>query len=391
MATQTVIYTTTTIGDSPHNLTSSFLPLPPFISTFLSSLPLSITTPLSSLLSSIPPSISTPLSNIPPSILLPLAFLLPLLLLTATHHSLRTTHLRSHLSHRLTTATATQFIPLWNTKSWVVLSLLCDQWLRGLIPGDGMWTPRNAAALRAKEDTSALRKLVRMGIYPLYVQDGGGPFTAREKGGGVSAWGRVTLPVWRQSKRRAVFEFVVPRGRGWNEEDVAGLGREEQTRRREDAKYLLLMRTLVRSMALRRAGRWRTAATGIVHVRARDLMDDRWETSKMGPDPEVPVEVGATSCFKGFLPFKLDRILRGGWVKSMMGSVRNWLQYGFLLSAVQLPIVRIEAPDDDDIELDKEVLLIAQNFRLDKEGWDEEVAQGYLADAYRENGIEPPE
>ncbi|KAK3214518.1 hypothetical protein GRF29_19g449513 [Pseudopithomyces chartarum] len=214
MATQTVIYTTTTIGDSPHNFTSSFLPLPP--SSPPSSPPSPSQSPLPSPPSS-PPSpvhLNTPLQHPsfhPPSPRPPP----PLLLLTATHHSLRTTHLRSHLSHRLTTATATQFIALWNTKSWVVLSLLCDQWLRGLIPGDGMWTPRNAAALRAKEDTSALRKL--------------------------------------------------------------------------------------------------------------------------------------------------------------------------------LPIVRIEAPDDDDIELDKEVLLIAQNFRLDKEGWDEEVAQGYLADAYRENGIEPPE
>ena len=144
-------------------------------------------------------------------------------------------------------------------------------------------------------------------------------------------------------------------------------------------------------MALRRAGRWRTAATGIVHVRARDVMDDRWETSKFGPDPEVPVEVGATSWVKGVLPFKLDRIMRGGWVRSMMKSVQNWLQCGFLLSAIQLPIVRIEAPNDDDIELDKEVLLIAQTFGLHKGGWNEELAQKHLVEAYRDNGIEPPE
>jgi hypothetical protein len=62
---------------------------------------------------------------------------------------------------------------LWNTRDHWVLSSLVSVWLRGRIPGDGMWKRDNARSLRAKEDKSALQKLVRMGIYPLFIQDGG--------------------------------------------------------------------------------------------------------------------------------------------------------------------------------------------------------------------------
>ena len=227
-----------------------------------------------------------------------------------------------------------------------------------------------------------------MGIFPLYIQDGGGPTTAMLREGKVTAWGWVRCPLWKQSKRRAVFEFVVPRGRGWSVEGEEGMGMEERARRREDAGYLDLVRILVKSRRLRRAVRWRAAATGVVPVRGEDAVEDLLVRSKFAPDPQVPIEVGATSWFRILLLFKFDRVLRRGWVQKMMLSVQNWLDQGFLLSAIQLPIVRIEAPDDDEIELDKEVLLIAQTLGLDKGQWDEQLAQDDLEEEYFENNLE---
>lgn len=308
-----------------------------------------------------------------------------------------------------------QYQKLWATRSWWILSLLCDQWFRGLIPGDGMWTAENAASLRAKRDKSALRALVRMGIYPLFIQDGGGPTTTLEREGHVSPWGWITWPRWKQSKTRAVFEFVVPRGRGWMIEDEAPMSEEERERRDEDRAYLTFMDTLVWSWRLRRATRWRTAATSTILLTMEDLppkeqeellkrsnapqepfllRQERTYTSKFAPDPKVPTEIGSTSRVKWFLPFKLDRILRGGWISRLMRDIANWLRWGFLLNnAVKLPIVRIEAPDDDVIELDKEILLIAQNLHLGDE-WDgdsEAQARFDLQDAYIKLKLEPVE
>ncbi|KAF1976900.1 hypothetical protein BU23DRAFT_565567 [Bimuria novae-zelandiae CBS 107.79] len=298
---------------------------------------------------------------------------------------------------------------LWNTPHWWVLAMLVDQWLRGLIPGDGMWTRDNARSLRQK-DKSALQQLVRMGIFPLYIQDGHGPRTVVEREGKIDQWGRVTPYVYKQSSQRAVFEFVVPRARGWMIEDENVMSADEHRRRKDDEPFMAFVQMLVQSKRIRRAARWRTTASAVLCVNLKDLPKKQRErrqqfpkarmpfplrpvnmVTKFPPDPELPTEIGNTSWFRYLLPFKRDRILCGGYLAWKMEKILHWLRYGKLLTEIRLPIVRIEAPEDDEVELDKEVLLIAQNLDLDQEGWDETLAKLDLRRAYFEEDIEPLE
>lgn len=284
---------------------------------------------------------------------------------------------------------------LWNTDRHWVLSLLIDQWLSGLLPGDGIWKRVNAHSLRMKKDKSALQKLIRMGIYPLFIQDGG-MGTSEERKGVLSPWGWWSWPLYKQSKRRAVFEFVVPRARGWMIEDAMIDSEEEKERRRTDKQYLQFVTLLCESKRLRQAARWRVAASGMAWGR-EEGMDDQGDAaliklvgrSKFSPDARVPREIGATSRFEVLLPFKPDRVLdRGVRHTEDMHDVKNWVTDGQLLTTVHVPIVRIEAPDSEYIELDKEVLLIAQNLGLDEE-WDEPIANFALRKAYRKVDLDP--
>ncbi|KAF2438235.1 hypothetical protein P171DRAFT_449437 [Karstenula rhodostoma CBS 690.94] len=303
------------------------------------------------------------------------------------------THSRTftaYFSARTNDARARQTFPsLWNTRDHWVLSSLISLWLHGRIPGDGIWTADNARSLRDKEDKSALQQLVRMGIYPLFIQDGG-LRTTEEKKGGLGPWGRWTLRVWKQSKKRAVFEFAVPRARGWAIGEEAVENAQERERRRLDAKYIQFVSHLCLNKNLRRAARWRVAASG---ERLMDGQDGALRLATFGskarPDVRVPWEMGATSRIRAFLPFKSDRNLRtGAKIDWAWANLANWLVGTRLLMGIHVPVVRIEAPDSQYIELDKEVLLIAQQSALDSD-WDETFANFELRKAYRRAELNP--
>ncbi|KAJ4349561.1 uncharacterized protein N0V89_008177 [Didymosphaeria variabile] len=300
----------------------------------------------------------------------------------------------AYFKHRYDDALARHMYPrLWDTSHHWVLSSLISLWLRDRIPGDGPWKRNNAASLRAKADKSALQGLVRMGIYPLFIQDGGFG-TVEEKKGGLGPWGGWSWGLYKQSKRRAVFEFVVPRARGWmlDEEEVTDPA--EQERRRVDEKYFDFVSLLCNGTRLRRAGRWRVAVSGQTWSLPQKVGDpkrlvQRNFTSKFGPDHSVPSEAGAMSRFKALLPFKADQILREEVeIKAGWENVENWVERCRLLTSIHVPVVRIEAPDSEKIELDKEVLLIAREANLDRE-WDEAVAVFELRKAYREVDQDP--
>lgn len=290
---------------------------------------------------------------------------------------------------RLETRRAEQ-VWLWNTPYWWVLSLVVDQWLRGLLVGDGMWTPKNAQSLRDKKDKSAMRQLVRMGIFPLFIEDGGGPTTATVREGSVNRWGwPIVLSIFKQSKKRAVFEFVVPRARGWAIPDEEVKDRAERQRRIRDEAYITFVQMLQSGRRIRRATRWRVSATCKTTVRGLDARGretrrieniERWSDARF----RVPSERGATSRFKLLLPFKMDRNLCTGYLHGRLLEILNYLVHGTLLTRKRLPVVRIEAPDDDEIELDKEILLIGKELGLDV-GWDEDLARHDLRQAYEDN------
>jgi hypothetical protein len=103
----------------------------------------------------------------------------------------------------------------------------------------------------------------------------------------------------------------------------------------------------------------------------------------------VPWEIGALSRVRACLPFKVDRILRRGVrTQGRWADVTNWLNGTRLLTSIHVPVVRIEAPDSQYIELDKEILLIAQESRLDTD-WDETVANLELRKAFRRVDLDP--
>ncbi|KAK7185760.1 hypothetical protein PSPO01_08010 [Paraphaeosphaeria sporulosa] len=335
------------------------------------------------------PGVHTALASTTPSLWACLVLSVPLVLYVAwlvTHSRTFTAYLEARTKH----ASARQTFPsLWNTRDHWVLSSLISLWLRDCIPGDGMWRGRNARSLRDKEDKSALQKLVRMGIFPLFIQDGGLRTTEVRKGG-LGPWGWWTCRLWKQSKKCGVFEFVVPRARGWMIQEEAVTDAKEKARRRMDDNYIQFVYHLCRSKNLRRAARWRVAVSGQEWVGGEDRpleLTVHW--SKAEPDRSVPWEMGATSCIRAFLPFKGDRILRkGARIDRLWGTVADWLMGTRLLTTIHVPVVRIEAPDSQYIELDKEILLIAQESGLD-EDWDETLANFELRKAYRRAELDP--
>lgn len=296
----------------------------------------------------------------------------------------------AYFEGRANDARARQTFPsLWNTRKHWVLSSLISLWLRDGIPGDGMWKSDNARSLRDKEDKSALQKLVRMGMYPLFIQDGG-LRTIEEEKGGLGPWGGWSCSLWKQSKKRAVFEIAVPRARGWEIEEEAITSAKEKERRRRDDKYIRFVFHLSQSKKLRRAARWRVTVSAQRRVRGQNgALRLTAISSKARSDDGVLWETGAKSWIRALLPFKGDRVLRiGARIDAMWGTVANWLVGTRLLTDIHVPVVRIEAPDMQYVELDKEVLLIAQESGLDTD-WDETLANFELRKAYRRAELDP--
>jgi hypothetical protein len=190
-----------------------------------------------------------------------------------------------------------------------------------------------------------------------------------------------------------VFEFVVPRARGWTLEDEDIEEKREKQRRKVDDKYMRFVFHLCNSKRLRRAARWRVAVSGETWVDDPNTGEQELRLgtlrSKVGPDHRVPWEIGALSRIRALLPFKADRILRrGARTRDRWADVTNWLNGTRLLTSIHVPVVRIEAPDSQYIELDKEVLLIAQESGLDTD-WDETMANFELRKAYRRVDLDP--
>ncbi|KAJ4298979.1 hypothetical protein N0V90_004223 [Kalmusia sp. IMI 367209] len=295
------------------------------------------------------------------------------------YHKSRLRDLARHFEREEEATWIHRYQGLWRTQRWWVLSAVIDRWLRGVIPGDGMWMPDKAESLRRKEDKRALRELVRMGIFPLFIQDGG--FGTRQEKGW--RWGSLGWPEWGtyvQSKRRGVFEFLVPGARGWNIDEADVGNEDEKERRKVDERYFDFILSLVRNKYIRRETRWRVIIT---------QPGEQVYLSDEPPDARVPYEVGAKSRFQMALPFMSDKILRPG--EGLRHSpLSSYVDYesAYWITRLPWPHVRIEAADSEPCELDKDILVIAEGFKLGR-GWNEVMAQKDLRREFREHGIDP--
>ncbi|KAF2029808.1 hypothetical protein EK21DRAFT_66837 [Setomelanomma holmii] len=201
-----------------------------------------------------------------------------------------------------------------------------------------------------------LKRLLAMGVIPLYIQDGGIP----QHRVNINTFGRrrrfpwFTYPLYQQGKKRAYFEFVVPYPR----------------ETREMMNFL----------------------NGIISNRIADGMADepvvrdnsygvtvRFSPPERGPiyysidNPpcraDRPIEVGAKSGMEPLLPFKADRVLKGGFgerCNALAQFMRDFdsSKIPLLRHADDTIVVRVEAKHYGVCELDQFVFGVAQDVGL---------------------------
>ncbi|KAF1962695.1 hypothetical protein CC80DRAFT_96019 [Byssothecium circinans] len=172
-----------------------------------------------------------------------------------------------------------------------VLFGLCDKFLIGELPFSCL-NARCERSLREWEEKRYLRHLILMGIMPLFIQDGDidtklehpiKPFEG-------SAWYRTK---WKQGKKRACFEFMVPLGIQPWQDDVDRF--METAPRRDFIKALL-----------KNEHGWRIT----VENWGGGEYGDQVVVSDIPANDEEPLEVGATSWIELLLPLKHDRTLQ---------------------------------------------------------------------------------
>ncbi|KAF1850291.1 uncharacterized protein K460DRAFT_268657, partial [Cucurbitaria berberidis CBS 394.84] len=242
----------------------------------------------------------------------------------------------------------------WQTTEWKVLY--------GLIAmahdNDWPYTPFRQhynSSIRERwnrPNKHGLKRLLQKGIIPLFVQDGGVSTQQRASWGWSTAFPYLKTPLFRQTKNRAYFEFLVP---------YPELG---------DAKTF--MHKLV----------YNTQGYGITLRFSSPPPDGSIFYAEMNPpcveELDQHFSVGAESALEMLLPFKQD----GVFEKAQGGRARQlrWFIKGLdsrrvpLLHHAEWVLVRVESQDWSALELDERVWAIAQEV-MPGTPWPEEVVR----------------
>jgi hypothetical protein len=238
---------------------------------------------------------------------------------------------------------------VWETPRWLVIAGLCELYMLGAVP-HAFWGDGAGRSLQEWEDKRYLRALLRMGIIPLRIQDGG--LDTRTKTEEEKMGYRV------QGNKRACFHFMVPMGSIWHR--VHQIHRatctDEERRRMPFANFIL---------------RLRTNDEGIQVVISGRPTPSPMDYSRGYPDHVAPLEAGASSPTEYVLPFKRDRILMEGKGKrhdTLVQFSGSGQPIPRLLEGGGYPIVRVEVPNNDRLRLDEWVYEMALDGGL-REMW----------------------
>jgi len=237
---------------------------------------------------------------------------------------------------------------VWRTDCWATLYGLIG------LANDNKWTDNNpfwgyprVYPVWQAHNRPWCKRLLALGIIPLFVQDGG-----------MSTY-RVPLTGWRwsryfpffkwpryaQGKKRAYMEFLVPYP---DEGRMAEFLDELWDNRQVREEMVCEQKTF-----------------GVV-ARYGPPDNGRIEVSRLNPPlgAHIPLEVGASSWFEPLLPFKWDRALKKGFGNDV-SSFSHYVRDGDLLRVPLLKyvphvVVRLEAKHFGPQELDHFVFAIAQ-------------------------------
>ncbi|KAF2679712.1 hypothetical protein K458DRAFT_393559 [Lentithecium fluviatile CBS 122367] len=259
---------------------------------------------------------------------------------------------------------------LWLTPSWFTFFGLCDLYILGVLP-KGPWKAKPDKSLKSWPEKRYLRRLIHMGIVPLYIQDGGLD-TRREKAPELADEGiGIKLPKYVQSKRRAYFEFLVPQARGYSKPEYQW----ENPRTTPFKQFIHALLTNRHSY--------------IVNVSASGT-DFAIDSSHPANTRTSPLEVGATSCMEALIPFKSDRILQPAKGQAKQ-TIDEFMEPGFapLLETKGCPVVRVEVPDYRKRKLDEWVYGMAQQCGLGMV-WTEDSLHAHASQWILENNLELP-
>ncbi|PVI00828.1 hypothetical protein DM02DRAFT_655073 [Periconia macrospinosa] len=230
------------------------------------------------------------------------------------------------------------FERVWHSPRWIVLAGLCELFIHKVLPF-GFWGDAQGRSLQDWPNKEYLRKLLRMGIIPLYIQDGGLD-TKQDQGEYV------------QSKKRACFAFLVPMGYGYTTPDTV------EPERRPFVEFI---------RRLRDNRGYRVAISMENHAGEN--------CSSPAPDPSQPLEVGARHWFELLLPFLPDSVLQRarGTKADRLDQLATRTYPGLIdYPNRQSPIVRVEGSlYKQQQALDFWVYTIAQEVGLE-EIWDGE-------------------
>ncbi|KAF2638635.1 hypothetical protein P280DRAFT_75882 [Massarina eburnea CBS 473.64] len=230
-------------------------------------------------------------------------------------------------------ADATILSALWQTDEWKVLHGLFDVFLTGSLPISPL-NERCETSLRSWPEKRYLRRLVHMGILPLFIQNGG--TSTRLDGPTEGYWGTR----WLQGKKRACFEFVVPMAEGYS---LTHMEKSALPNFRERRPWQMFVENLLDNKH------------GFRVCVSNEYGNALGDVSNPAPDHSQPLEIGATSCFEPLLPFKKDEVLQYG-----KGDVGRKFAYYVgegkdapgLLVAKRNPVVRVECPHFEKKKLD---------------------------------------
>jgi hypothetical protein len=239
----------------------------------------------------------------------------------------------------------------WLTKDWEALYGLIrltydHKWLY-----TPFWLGRSVQEHWHMSNRPWLRRLLGMGVIPLFIQDGGmNTHRVNFTGcGWTTRFPWVKVPIYQQGKRRAYFEFLVPFPYASKE-----------------------MATFLESIILNRMGEdvgdARSGRNNSYGVTIRFGPLDRGRVYYAEDNPPVPedrpLEVGAQCVLKPLLPLKRDGVLKRGY-----GDHANRLAYFIrnnqpekipLLRYADTVLVRLEAQHYGACELDAFLFGLAQ-------------------------------
>lgn len=245
----------------------------------------------------------------------------------------------------------TLFKIAWMTSRWPPFVGMVEQWIYGKIP----WGPWDASSIQSRwPDKRCLKRLIRTGIVPLYIQEGG-LRTYQKRKGKMFGWD-VTWPTYVRSKGRAYFDFVMLFPNGNLTQSIPML---DQTRK-DFREALKQQKQHAVTISFWHGGKH----------------SDLTEYSVLKPSTEF-LEGGAEATFKLWLPFKSGKVITPGRGQQKKLDLRDFLREDRnlktampLLSLWPFAVVRVEALDYNPVRLDEFVFRLARNADL-KEIWTE--------------------